>query len=158
MLVNIDEVATGALVNAIAVAGRRLSGAFGSMPRRRREHDLTVARWFGTYELTRYPPDLHNLAAAADEGLAATLGGDEFQAALQELLAARLTDAPDTDAARAREVLGLTLITTESDIVQALTSYYDDEICALVARLEADDPRCLPRSELMPSLPGWSAS
>lgn len=143
MLVNIDEVATGALVNAIAVAGRRLSGAFGSMPRRRREHDLTVARWFGTYELTSHPPNLHNLAAAADEGLAAILGGDEFQAALQELLAARLTDAPDTDAARAREVLSLTLIMTEPDLAMALTSYYDDEICALVARLEADDPPLL---------------
>jgi hypothetical protein len=38
VLVNIDEVATGALVNAIAVAGRRLSLALASVPRRRREH------------------------------------------------------------------------------------------------------------------------
>ena len=143
MLVNIDEVATGVLVNAIAVAGRRLSAAFGYMPRRRREHDLTVARWFGTYELTSQLPDLPNLTAAAEERLAAILGSDEFQAALQELLAARLTDAPDTDATRAREVLGLTLIATDPEIVQALTNYYDDEICALVARLEADDPPLL---------------
>jgi hypothetical protein len=71
------------------------------------------------------------------------VSGDEFQAALQELLAARLTDAPDNDAVRAREVLGLTLTATEPEITQALINYYDDEICALVAGLEADDPPLL---------------
>ncbi len=142
MLINIDEVATGVLVNAIAVAGRRLSAAIGSLPRHR-EHDLMVARWFGTYELTTQLPDLPNLGAAAEERLKAALSSDEMQAALQELLAARLTDAPETDATRAREVLGHTLVAAGPEIAQALTDYYDDEICALVARLEAADPPLL---------------
>jgi hypothetical protein len=130
VLINIDEIVTGALVNAISAAGRRLSVALGSLPRRRRSHDVTVARWFGTYELTREPP-------AIAEDLADTLRGDEVQAALQELLAARLTDAPEADAIRAREVLRLTL--GASPEAATLADYYDDEICALVARLEADD-------------------
>jgi hypothetical protein len=138
MLVTIDEVATGALVNAIAVAGRRLSVAFTFM-RRQRGHDLTIARWFGTYELISQVPDLPDLDDAARERLAAVLGGEEFQAGLQELLAVRLTDAPDADADRARDVLGLTLTGTDPAVAQAVTDYYDNEIGALVARLEADD-------------------
>jgi hypothetical protein len=134
MLINIDEVATGALINAISVAGRRMSVALGSLPRRRREHDLTVARWFATHELTRQPPQV-------PEALADILRGDEVQAALQELLAARLTNASENDAALAREVLRFTLGSTPE--AAALAGYYDDEICALVARLEADDPPLL---------------
>jgi hypothetical protein len=49
MLINIDEVVTGALVNAIALAGRRISVAVDGLRGRRRVSDLTAARWFETY-------------------------------------------------------------------------------------------------------------
>jgi hypothetical protein len=129
-MLDVSDLVTGALVNAIAVAGRRLSVAIGSQPRRRREHDVTVARWFETYALTGRPP-------AVPPELAGMLRGDEVQAALQELLAARLTDAPEAEAMLARQALALTL--GPLPVLAALVDYYDDEICALVARLQADD-------------------
>jgi hypothetical protein len=140
-LINIDDVITGALVNVIAVAGHRVSVAVDGWRGRRRSDDLTAARWFDTYRLTSQLPDLPDLSAALTEQLAAIVGGDEIQAALQELLAARLTDAPETDAARARDVVSLTL--GNADFAVPLADYFDDQICALVARLERDDPSLL---------------
>ena len=104
MLIIPNEVVTGAVVNAIAVTGRRIGAALGK-PRGRRAEDLDIAQWFETFRLTAVVPDLPDLAPALRDRLAAILEGDEIQAALQELLAARLTDAPDTDAARAREAV-----------------------------------------------------
>lgn len=103
MLVNFDEVVAGALVNAIAVVGRQVSKAAAGL--RKTDAGLATARWFETFRLTGTPPDLPGLSAAAVERLAEVLGGDEIQAVLQELLAVRLTDAPETDAARARDAL-----------------------------------------------------
>jgi hypothetical protein len=146
MLINIGEVADGALVNAIALAGRRISMAAGGLRGRRRADDVSVARWFETYSLTGTPPDRPGLPDELAQRLADVLGGDEFQAALQELLAARLTDAPEADASAARRVLIVTLIATEADaapVAEMLADYYDDQISALVARLEADDPPLL---------------
>ncbi len=145
MLINIGDVVDGALVNAIALAGRRISMAAGGL-RRRRADDVSAARWFETYALTGTPPDLPGLSEDLAQRLAGILGGDEFQAALQELLAARLTDAPETDAGAARQVLTVTLISAAADatpVADVLAGYYDDQICALVARLEADDPPLL---------------
>ena len=142
MLINIVDVADGALVNAIALTGRQVSMAVDGLRGRRRASDLTAARWFETYRLTSEAPDLPDLSPRLAQRLADVLGGEEIQAALHELLAARLTDAPDTDAASARQTLGLSLTAADSGaapFAEALAGYYDDQICALVARLEADD-------------------
>jgi hypothetical protein len=146
MLINIEDVVDGALVNAIALAGRRISMAAGGLRGRRRADDIAAARWFETYSLTGIRPDLPGLSDNLARRLAGVLDGQEFQAALQELLAARLTDAPETDASAARRVLIVTLITHAADadpVADELAGYYDDQICALVARLEADDPPLL---------------
>jgi hypothetical protein len=150
MLISIGEIVDGALINAIALTGRRISVAVSGLHGRRRAEDLSVARWFETYRLTGVTPDLPELSPALTQRLAEVLRSDEVQAALQELLAARLTDAPETDAADARQVFCLTLIAADpdadSDAVQAagaLAGYYDDQICALVARLEGADPPLL---------------
>jgi hypothetical protein len=143
MLINIVDIVDGALVNAIALTGRRVSVAVDGLGGRRRASDLTAARWFETYRLTSEAPEIPGLSPALTERLAGILQGDEAQAALQELLAARLTDAPETDAASARQVLVLTLGADELKVAEALAGYYDDHICALVARLEADDPPLL---------------
>ena len=135
MLINIDEVATGALVNALAVAGRRLAT---SVTGRRGRDDLEFARWMQTFQLTDHVPDL---TPALTEQAAAILRGDEIQAALQELLAVRLTDAPEADVARARAVFELTL--PDPELAQALFDYYDDQIGGVVARLEAADSPAL---------------
>ena len=71
---------------------------------------------------------------------------NEVQAALHELLAARLTDAPEADATHAREALVLTLNAFGPDVAsvaRALASYYDDQVCSLVARLEGEDSSLL---------------
>jgi NACHT domain len=146
MLINIDEVVTGALVNAIALAGRRISVAVDGLRGRRRVGDLTAARWFETYRMTSEAPGLPELPAELTERLAEIMRGDEAQAALHELLAARLTDAPETDATAARQVLSLTLTSADAGaagFAEALADYYDDQARALVARLEADDPPLL---------------
>ena len=149
MPINVTEVVDGALVNVIALAGRRIAIAVGEFRGRRRSDDLSVARWFETYSLTGTPPDLPGLPTLSEDlmqRLADVLASGEFQTALQELLAARLTDAPETDASAARRLLTVTLITNESDaapIAEVLAGYYDDQVCALVARLEADAPPLL---------------
>ena len=45
MLINIVDVVDGALVNAIALTGRRVSVAVDGLRGRRRATDLTAARW-----------------------------------------------------------------------------------------------------------------
>jgi hypothetical protein len=146
MLINVGDVVDGALVNAIALAGRRIAMAVGRYRGRRRAADLSAARWFETYALTGTAPDLPGLSEELVQRLPGILQGEEFQAALQELLAARLTGAPDADASAARRVLTVTLISNAADltpVADILAGYYDDQIRALVRRLEADDPPLL---------------
>jgi hypothetical protein len=146
LIINIGDVIDGALVNAIALAGRRISMTAGGLRGRRRADDVSAARWFDTYSLTGTPPDLPGLSDDLARRLADVLRGGEFQAALQELLAARLTDASEPDATAARQVLTLTLIANAPNaaaVADDLAGYYDDQICELVTRLEADDPPLL---------------
>ena len=146
MLIDIGEVVDGALVSAIALAGRRISAAAGALRGRRRADDVAIARWFDTYTLTGTSPELPGLSEDIAKRLADILNGDEFQAALQELLAARLTDAPETQASAARQLLVVTLIANEchaGPVPDLLAGYYDDQISALVVRLEIDDPPLL---------------
>lgn len=97
MIISIDEVATGLLVNAISATGRWLGTAAGASRsgRGRAGEDLAVARWFETYKLTDRVPGLSGLSSKSVERLRTLLSGDDAQAAVQELLAVRLTDAPN---------------------------------------------------------------
>ena len=146
MMINIDEVTTGVLTSAIGTAARWLGTAASAAwsGRGRAAEDLAVARWFETYKLTaRIPPDTSDMSPAAMARLAELLRGDDVQAAVQELLAVRLTDGSDFDAARAREAFVLTLAGAGdpevSSHAEALAGYYDDEISHLVGRL-GDSP------------------
>ena len=144
-MVSIDDVATGLLVNAISAAGRWLGTAAASVHsgRGKAGEDLGVARWFETYKLTARSPNLPRLSSQSAGRLQSLLGGDEAQAAVQELLCVRLTDGSNEDAARAREAFVLSLTRTdESAIIESaniLVDYYDDEISDLVGRL-SDSP------------------
>jgi NACHT domain len=152
-MINIDEVGTKALTTAIGVLGPRIAAA-AAKPRGRRADDLSIARWFETYRITAEFPDLPDLSPSLAERLADLLRGDDTQAALQELLAARLTDTDDAEAVRAREAFCLTLSTADPAVSQfgpPLAEFYDDQISSLVARLEAAEPTMLAqiRSEAM---------
>ncbi len=142
----IDEVVTGVLVDAIAATGRRLAAAAGARRGRRAAEDVAIARWFDTYRLTERVLEIPEISQADAERLAATLSSDDVQAVLHELLAVRLTDAPETDVERVRTVFGLVLNNAGSDLAQlspVLFGYFDNEICALVGRLEGSEPGLL---------------
>jgi len=147
----IGETIAGVLAEAITAAGRRL-GASATLRGRRYATDLEIARWFETYRLTEKVP-IPELPLDRADDLAEVLRSDEVQAVLHELLAVRLTDAPEVDAARVRAVFDLTLGITgnPAPFTAALFDYYDDEICKLVGELEGHEPALLRqiRSEAM---------
>jgi hypothetical protein len=145
IMATLDQAGTDALSVAVGAVGSRLATA-ATKPRGRRAEDLSIARWFETYKLTTSLPDLPGLSAELASRLASVLGGDAVQAALQELLAVRLTDADDVEAGRAREVFSLTLSSADPDLSvfgPPLAEYYDEEISSLVARLEMAEPAIL---------------
>jgi hypothetical protein len=145
----LDDVVTGVLVDVIYATGRQLG--IGLLNRRGRSHkdDIELARWFDTYRLTGEAPELPGLPSDVSiEELAEVLNGDEFQSVLHELLAARLSSAPQTDAARVGASLELILAAAFpgsglSAFASALFAYYDDRICQLVDRLKRVRPDLL---------------
>ena len=141
MLVDISAAAAGVLVNAITATGRLLLAPISSSLRDRRlAGDVTVARWLDTYQMTKQTPVLPDFPPALNERLAEVLRGNESQTILQELLAARLTDASEADVTRIRSVWDLTLATSGvASVAEALFDYYDEMICDLVGRLEGSN-------------------
>jgi hypothetical protein len=143
----INEIVTGVLINVITATGQRLGTSAAVLLRGRRHgEDLAVARWFETYRLTEGAPALPELSGEEAQNLAEILQGNEAQAALHELLAARLTDAPEADVSRVRAIWDLTLGRTvpgAERLAGTLFSYYDEQICELVARLEGHEPAVL---------------
>lgn len=126
----VQEIATGTLADVLVAAGRHISRA--ALRERHRSEVSAEVRWFDTYRLTEKFPDLPDVPSPE------VLRGDEAQALIHELLAVRLTDAPEGDAARVRSAYALTLEPAgiSSDTADALFDYYDLEICGLVGRLE----------------------
>jgi hypothetical protein len=118
VLVNWTDILDGEIVNAAwALAGMT------ARPRtsRRAAAGLDTAAWADTEQLVRDAlagiavdpemPDLSNDEAAE---LEAILKRHEVQGALQALLAVRLTDPPETDAAQARTALSLAMMTSRA--------------------------------------------
>lgn len=142
----IDEVVTGVLVNAITALGPRLVTAVVGLSGRREAEDLAIARWFDTYKLTAEPPKLRGLSVATRDQLAARLESNEIQAVLHELLAARLTDAPESDVDRIRVLFDWTLSADYHELTSVATElfdYYDEQVAGLAARLEGSEPALL---------------
>jgi hypothetical protein len=147
MLVNPTDIADGVLVNAIWAVGQMVT-----RPRagRRATINMDIVSWANTEALIKealpdLPLELSGLTAADAEGLAAALQRNEVQGALQALLAARLTDAPEADATKAREAVRLALSQHRSNelalepgalYAEQLSEYFDEKICAVVANLE----------------------
>jgi hypothetical protein len=142
----VAEVAAGLLTEAIAATGRQLGASIPRPGGRRIAEDLAVARWFDTYRLTERLPVLPELSPADAKQLIEALRQDEIQAVLHELLAARLTDAPEADIRRIRAVFDMTISltgTSPARFAPALFDYYDGEIAELVGRLEGAEPAVL---------------
>jgi NACHT domain len=141
----IDDIVTGVLVNVITATGARLGKAVLAISGRKVTDDLAIARWFDTYKITAEPPELRGLSAAMTDRLAVRLQSNEIQAVLHELLAARLTDAPETDVDRIRVLFDWTLSADEAltSVAADLFNYYDGQVADLTGRLEGSDPTLL---------------
>ena len=153
MFINPGDVADGVLVSAIGATARMMTRPRAS---RRTGDEMASAGWMDTEALIRgglpgAKLRLEGLSGADVPELEMELKSDEVQGALQALLAARLTDAPETDAAHARQAVRLALGNTgtaraglmagsapspAARYAKPLSEYYDDKICALVAHLE----------------------
>ncbi len=116
MLVNLQDVVDGALANSLSAMAGMLVRPRAS---RRTGAELDLAVWMDTDALAgnELPGARLELPEMSDEDAAdleAAFKRHEVQGALQALLAARLTDAPEADAARAREVLAARLAAREA--------------------------------------------
>jgi hypothetical protein len=128
VIVNVDEIVNGALLNVLTVAGRRAAIAISSR-RQRQDADLAdffVARADASVHLPGISPEISTL-----------VNGPECQAALHELLAAQLTASLSPDVSRAHALLRTALSPSGPAAAEILARYYEDEINALIARLES---------------------
>lgn len=145
-VVVLSDVVTGVLVNAISATGRRIAAGLGAVAGKGQRKDLAIARWFDTYQLAGDAPVFADQPPGVVERLAGFLLGDDVQAALHELLAARLTDAPEADVERIRGVFEMTIGADLPELVNRageLFGYYDEQVCDLVGRLEGSEPAML---------------
>jgi hypothetical protein len=148
MPVILDEVVAGVLTEAIAAAGRRMATAPSPRSRRYKE-SLSLVRWFETYRLTERVPNLTDIVRNCDpDAIADTLHSDSVDALLHELLAVRLTDAAQRDAARVKSSWDITWSRLMPGIdtnkfATRIFEYYDDEICTMVGQLEGTEPALL---------------
>jgi len=147
MLINPTDIADGVLVNAIWAVGQ-----MAMQPRAGRQAaaNMDIASWANTEALIKealpnLPLELSGLTPADTEELAVVLKGDEVQGALQVLLAARLTDASENDATKAREAVRVALVHHRPDqlaldlgtyYAEQLSEFFDEKIGAIVANLE----------------------
>jgi hypothetical protein len=147
VLVNPTDIVDGVLVSAIWAVGQMMV-----QPRtgRRTAADMDIASWSDTEALIKealpnLPLELSGLTAGDPEELVAALKRNEVQGALQVLLAARLTDASEADAIKAREAVRLALSQQQQNeltlgpgatYAEQLSEYFDQKICAIVANLE----------------------
>jgi len=134
VLINWTDVLDGEIVNAAWAVAQ-----MAAKPRtsRRAAADFDTASWADTERIikdalagVRYElPEMSDEQAVA---LQAAVERHEVQGALQALLAVRITDAPEADAAKAREALRLALGANAVSV----SEYFDDKISGLVATLE----------------------
>jgi NACHT domain len=137
MLVNWSDILDGEIVNAAwAVAG------MVAKPRTsRRTAALDTAAWADTERLLRdalagiaMDSEMPDLSADEAAELAAAVRRDEVQGALRTLLACRLTDAPETDAARAREAVRLAVAAGPTSPARETSAITGDGSITLNAR------------------------
>ncbi len=142
----IDDIISGVLVQTIGVTGRWLAAMWTAPHGRQVKKDLEIAKWFVTYQLSAAVPELPYVEAGelTTEELMVAIQRPETQAALHELMATRLTDAPETDVELVRKcfnsALSLPIIPHRAQISSTLFDYYDSEICTLVGRLQGAEP------------------
>lgn len=153
----LEEVVIGALANllsdVLSATARQLGFARRAVGERRHSADLELAAHFNTYAFTQdaAPGLARRLAVAigtADaDAVTQCLASDRCHAVLHELLAARLTDAPEQQLDRLRDSFDRALWplgTLDRDaahqIADAAFEYFDDKLGEVIAHLEGALP------------------
>lgn len=153
----IAEVIAGALANVVSDVlsemARRLGIARRAAVERRHSADLELATYFDTYKFEQQvSPELVRRLLAATEPVDADtllrkLATDRCHAVLHELIAVRLTDAPEQQLDRLRRSfrhafwpLGGLDHESAREIADAAFEYFDDELSEVVAQIEGAAP------------------
>ena len=138
-MIPVQEVVTGLVVDAIAALGRQARTALTPISGRRKKADLDLAASFNSYALLdRTLPDLPP-EVDGDE-LLAHLRGNEVQALVQELMAVRLSDAPELTAQRLREEF---VRICGTPYAGELFDQIDEQACNLVVHIDNAQPQLL---------------
>ncbi|MFI7146938.1 NACHT domain-containing protein [Nonomuraea sp. NPDC050022] len=133
----LEGIISGLIVEAFALTGRRLMIAA-----RKAGHsgkaDFEIARWFDTYQLTESSPKVEINESSA-QAVADALQNSAVHAIIHELLAVRLTDAPEMEVERLEAAL-CDVLTAEScgNAASSVFAALDHHICTLVGRLSTD--------------------
>jgi hypothetical protein len=142
------EVAADVLAGVVTATGRWIaSSAMAAHNGKAARRDADIAVWFGTYELVG--DGFPGLDGVPDDVAAAWLRRNDVHAVLHELLATRITDAPEADVERlrgalrqtARDWLDVRPHDAADKVSDAFFDWADGEMCALVGRFEARDPQ-----------------
>lgn len=147
----LDAIVSEALAEVIVSTGRWIATGASAPRGRKNKEAIEIASWFDTYKLTAAVPEIDELSSnVSPDLLTYALRSDEIQTVLHELLAARLTDAPEADINRVRsnfksEFSAAIPGNGIESLGDTLFSYYDSEICILVGRLEGMSISTLPQ-------------
>jgi len=149
--IDTTELVTELAVSVISSFGRKLAEPLRALKDAKLRPDLELAMWFDTYkatdssqlELPEFPPGF------GDDDLRQLLESDDIHAILHELLAARLTDAPERDIAKLRSALqnyGTQLQRSwPAEYLGSLFDAVDYFLAGVVGRLEGAQPVGLER-------------
>src|SRR5438132_279475 len=103
----VDDMITGLAVEVIKAFGHKLAEPLRTLNDAKVREDLELATWFDTYQATdsdKVDPPAPPTGFSEDE-LRELLDSNELHAILHELLAARITKAPEQDVAKLRSAL-----------------------------------------------------
>ncbi|NUP53302.1 MAG: NACHT domain-containing protein [Catenulispora sp.] len=149
----LEEVVIGALANLVSdvlsATARQLGAVRRAFGERRHSADLELATYFDTYTFVQdAAPGLARrlevaVGAVEVDAFAQRIASDRCHAVLHELLAARLTHAPEQQLGRLRDAFSRAvgpLGVLGSEPADAAFEYLDDKLCQAVARLESALP------------------
>jgi hypothetical protein len=131
----VDEVMTGLLVDVIAGTGKQLALTLSGAHGRRTRENLDIATFFDTYQITA-----RAFPRAGTQELPGNFKSNKLQAIIQEMLAVRLSDAPESTLQSLRPAFNSAYGSTEGDVV---FDEIDETITKLVVSLSTIKPEVL---------------
>jgi hypothetical protein len=142
-----ELVVAGVLVSAISTFAKWLKTESDAPHGRHLKELSQLALWFDTYQIDP-STDTALTALAGLQGInriAECISDNNVQACIHELVAVRLTAAPEADVEKIRNNLRQTIeldseMEIDDKLIDALFSYYDGKICDIVGELAGAQP------------------